>query len=206
MVPRWFINMVVDKARETVKKHIKKADIAGLRQKMLKEFDSMGIYQADLEKYLGHAFDTTTPEEITELQGILSSIREGVVDRAEYFGPAAKAKEEKQKEKEKSDMTLDQVMAGEVKTETREEPTERGSKEGKTPEASSASDTLGPGDDKIFETFKTDVLSRKTPKEVQEYFKKVRGEAKAMRIGDALMAKMSNFVNDRLRELLKTEK
>jgi hypothetical protein len=206
MVPRWFINMVVDKARETVKKHIKKADIAGLRQKMLKEFDSMGIYQADLEKYLGHAFDTTTPEEITELQGILSSIREGVVDRAEYFGPAAKAKEEKQKEKEKPDMTLDQVMAGEVKTETREEPTERGSKEGKTPEASPASDSLGPGDDKIFETFKTDVLSRKTPKEVQEYFKKVRGEAKAMRIGDALMAKMSNFVNDRLRELLKTEK
>jgi hypothetical protein len=201
MVPRWFINMVVDKARETVKKHIKKADIAVLRQKMLREFDSMGIYQPDLEKYLGHAFDTTTPEEITELQGILSSIREGVVDRAEYFGPAAKAKEEKQKEK--PDMTLDQVMAGEIRTETREEPTEKGLEEGKPPEASPASDSLGPGDDKIFEVFKADVLSRKTPKEVQEYFKKVRAEARAMRIGYVLMGKMSNFVNDRLRELLK---
>ena len=69
--------MVVDKAREAVKKHIKKADIAGLRQKMLKEFDSMGIYQTQLETYLGHVFDTTTPEEITQLQGILSSIRGG---------------------------------------------------------------------------------------------------------------------------------
>jgi hypothetical protein len=166
----------------------------------------MGIYQADLEKYLGHSFDTTTPEEITELQGILSSIREGIVDRAEYFGPAARAKEEKQKEKEKPEMTLDQVMAGKVETETREEPREKGQEEGKTPEASPASDGLGPGDDKIFEAFKAEVLAKKTPKEVQEYFKKVRSEARAMRIGDALMARMSTLVNDRLREVLKTEK
>jgi len=103
-------------------------------------------------------------------------------------------------------MTLDQVMAGEVKTETREEPTERGSEEGKTPEASSASHGLGPGDDKIFETFKAEVLTKKTPKEVQEYFKKVRSEAKAMRIGEALIAKMSTLVNDRLRELLRADK
>ncbi len=103
-------------------------------------------------------------------------------------------------------MTLDQVMAGEVKTETREEPTERGQEEGKTPEASPASDSLGPGDGKIFETFKVEVLSKKTPKEVQEYFKKVRSEAKAMRIGETLMGRMSAFVNDRLRELLKAER
>jgi len=208
MVPRWFINMVVDKARETVKKHIKKADIGALRQRMLKDFDSLGIYQPEIEKYLNHAFDTTTPEEITELQGILSSIREGVVDRAEYFGPAAKKKEEKEKEREKPDMTLDQVMAGEVKTvpgkeQAQGEATERGSEEGKIPEPPPA---VGMGDDRLFEEFKKEVLSKRTAKEVQEYFKKVRGEAKAMRIGDALMAKMSNFVNDRLRELLKAEK
>jgi len=193
--------MVVDKSRETVKKHIKKADIAGLRQKMLKEFDSMGIYQTDLEKYLGHAFDTTTPEEITELQGILSSIREGVVDRAEYFGRAAKAKEEKQKEREKPEMTLDQVMAGEVKTEPGKEEAQSPQKE-PLPEKES----LPVWDEKLFEAFKKEILAKDAPKEVQEYFKKVRSEAKAMKITDALMAKMSNFVNDRLRELLKTEK
>ena len=206
MVPRWFINMVVDKARETVKRTIKKADIGALRQRMLKEFDSMGIYQVQLETYLGHVFDATTPEEITELQGILSSIREGVIDRAEYFGSAARKKEEKEREKEKPEMTLSQVMGGEVRTEKREEPTERGEEEGKTPETSPASDGLGPGDDRIFEAFKAEILSKKTPKEIQEYFKKVRGEVRAMRIGDVLVGKMSNFVNDRLRELLKGTK
>ena len=120
----------------------------------------------------------------------------------EDSGPAAKAKEEK----EKPEMTLNQVMAGEVRTETREEPTEKGLEEGKTPEVSPASNNLGPGDDKIFETFKAEVLSKKTPKEVQEYFKKVRSEAKAMRIGETLMGRMSAFVNDRLRELLKAER
>jgi len=206
MVPRWFINMVVDKSRETVKRHIKKADIAGLRQKMLKEFDSMGIYQADLEKYLGHAFDTTTPEEITELQGILSSVREGVVDRAEYFGPAARAKEEKEKAKEKPEMTLDQVMAGEVKTEPGKDEPHPPPLQTPPRNPVEEKEGLSLGDEKILEEFKKEVLSKRTPKEVQEYFKKVRSETKAMRIGEALMAKMSNFINDRLRELLKAEK
>ncbi len=206
LVPRWFVNMVVEKAREVVKKAIKRTDPKSLRPVLLKEFSAMGIYQADLENYLGHAFDTTTPDELAELQGVLSSIREGVVDRAEYFGPAAKSKEEKEKEKEKPEMTLGQALAGEVRTETREEPTEKGQEEGKSPEASPAFNGLGPGDDKIFETFKAEVLTKKTPREVQEYFKKVRSEAKAMRIGDVLIGKMSTFVNDRLRDLLKETK
>ncbi len=202
LVPRWFVSMIVEKARETVKKNIKKADPKVLRPVLLKEFDAMGIYQADLESYLGHAFDITTPEELAELQGVLSSIREGVVDRSEYFGPAAQQKgKPEEKPKEKEGMTLDQVMAGEVKPEP-----EKDAPAPEPPPAVSQPETFAPGEEAVYEHFKKEVLSRKTPREVQDHFKQVRAEAKAMRISDALMGKMSNLVNDRLRELLKETK
>ena len=215
LVPRWFVIMVVDKARETIKKNIKKADPRVLRPMLLKEFDAMGIYQANLEKYLGHAFDTTTPEELAELQGVLASIREGVVDRSEYFAPAAQPKGKPEEKPKEQGMTLDQVMEGEVKTEPdKGQPEKAASAPPATPPETrklelQERESLPPqdfADEMILDEFKKELASRKTPKEVQEYFKQVRAQAKAMKIGDKLMARMSTAVNDRLRELLKESK
>jgi hypothetical protein len=97
-------------------------------------------------------------------------------------------------------------MAGKVETETREEPREKGQEEGKTPEASPASDGLAPGDDKILSQFKNRLSECKTAQEVQRYMKEIHRERTAMRLSDGLISKMSTLANDRLRELLKSEK
>ena len=215
LVPRWFVTMVVEKARETVRKNIRRADPKVLRPTLLKEFDAMGIYQANLEKYLGHAFDTTTPEELAELQGVLASIREGVVERSEYFGTAAQPKGKPEEKPKEQGMTLDQVMEGEVKTEPdKGQPEKPAPASEQAPPAEEAPEPQSPNsvppqdlaDEMILDEFKKELASRRTPKEVQEYFKDIRAQAKAMRIGDKLMGRMSNAVNDRLRELLKESK
>jgi hypothetical protein len=165
IIPRWFTNMVVEKARETVKKYVKKADIKVLREKVLREFGSMGIYQ-------------------------------------DYFG--AGAIKPKPEEKKEGDITLDQVLDGEVKHE--------GSKEGPPPstpppiqETSKPSEKELTGDERLLEEFKKALLKCNTAVEVQKYMKEVRASQAAMRISQAVLGQMANLANDRMRELLKKE-
>jgi len=203
LFPRWFVDKIVGIARDTVKKRAGKANIEELRQKLQKEFESMGIYREQVETYLGHSYSATTIEEITELQGIIRSIRDGVTNRNDYFGPEAPKKGTPQEEKK--DITLNQVLDGEVKHE--------GSKEGPSPSTPSAQETsgpsekesFGPGDERILEEFKKNLLKCNTAVEVQKYMKEVRASQAAMRISQALLGQMANLANDRMRELLKKE-
>jgi hypothetical protein len=157
-----------------------------------------------VETYLGHSYSATTIEEITELQGIIRSIRDGVTNRNDYFGPEAPKKRAPQEEKK--DITLDQVLDGEVKHE--------GSKEGPPPSTPppaqetskpSEKESLGPGDERLLEEFKKALLKCNTAVEVQKYMKEVRASQTAMRISQALLGQMANLANDRMRDLLKKE-
>ncbi len=177
--PRWFVDKIVGIARETVKKRAGKANIEELRQKLQKEFESMGIYREQVEAYLGHSYSATTVEEITELQGIIRSIRDGVTNRNDYFGPEAPKKGAPQPEKQ--DITLDQVLKGEVEHEGSKEgpsappqeatPQEEAPGPQPPPEKGAPEESVEPRDAQILEEFKKSLPKCATATEVQKYMK-----------------------------------
>jgi hypothetical protein len=212
---------VVGVARETVKKKVGKSNIEELRQGLLKDFEAMGIYREQIENYLGHSLAATTVEEITELQGIIRSIKDGVTNRNDYFGAEAQRKGTPQEEKKEGDISLDQVLNGEVKHE--------GSKEGPTIQTTEnfyinptefmgfteqnrhristepAPPTQHEWDERILEDFKGKLNKCITAVEVQEHAKQIKSTKAATRISDSLLSQIMNLANDRMRELLKKE-
>jgi len=60
----------------------------------------MGIYQVQLETYLGHVFDATTPKRSPSCRD-LSSIREGVID-GQSISVLLPGRKRKRREKKRS--------------------------------------------------------------------------------------------------------
>lgn len=175
--PRWFVDKIVGIARETVKKRAGKANIEELRQKLQKEFESMGIYREQVEAYLGHSYSATTVEELTELQGIIRSIRDGVTNRKDYFGSEAPRKVVPQPEKQ--GITLEQIFSGEVKHEGPKEGPSAPPQEAAPQKATPQEEVPGPQpppekvDAQIPEEFKKSLPKCATAPEVQKCMKEV---------------------------------
>lgn len=207
LLPRWFVDKVVRISRETMKKRAGKVNIEELRKKVERDFEAMGIYREQIENYIGHSLSATTVEEITELQGIIQSIRDGAARKEEYFGQGP-GQQPKPRHAEKEDITLDQVLNGEVqheaaKGEPEPTPPEQEPAPQVPPEEEKPPEKLGLGDERIMEEFNKRMLACNTAIDVQKYMKEVRTAAPAMRTSKGLLEKMSTIANDRMRELLK---
>ncbi len=194
LLPRWFVDKVVRISRDTMKKRAGKVNIEELRKKVELDFEAMGIYREQIESYIGHSLSATTVEEIAELQGIIQSIRDGAARKEEYFGQGP-GQQPKPRPAEKEDITLDQVLNGDVEPEPPQVPEE------KPPEK--PQERLGLGDERIMDEFNKRMLACNTAIDVQKYMKEVRAAAPAMRISKVLLEKMSSVANDRMRDLLK---
>ncbi|MFA5377073.1 MAG: hypothetical protein WC455_15080 [Dehalococcoidia bacterium] len=71
---------IIDEARSVAAATQAKADKSdpqAAKKKLLDSFASLGVYPAEIEKYLGHKTDSLAPKELTELRAIYAAIRDG---------------------------------------------------------------------------------------------------------------------------------
>ena len=96
LIPQDLIEEAMDTVTETLQSGTAK-DPAAARKRMADAFAEIGVRPVDLEKYLGHPLDATTPAEIEELRSTYNSIRDKETTWAEVMAakngdaPAEKA-------------------------------------------------------------------------------------------------------------------
>ena len=99
-VPRWLVERAIERAQQAVKKGIgENLEIA--RAEAIKYFKRYGISQERIETTLNRPADNWTPEDLVELKGMATALKEGRVTPDELFpkdaGPTAPPPAEKQK-------------------------------------------------------------------------------------------------------------
>ena len=94
IIPGDIVDAAVEKCRETVKKGVQAKPIADQIRATLKGFDAVGVNKEMIERRLGHGIDTTTAEELVELNNIGRSIKDNMTKREEWFDFEGKAKEQ----------------------------------------------------------------------------------------------------------------
>jgi len=76
IVPSHLIDEVLETAKQTTREDAAKHPEA-VRAKLADAFQSVGISVAQIEEYLRHPLNQTTPDEMADLRGIFTSLREG---------------------------------------------------------------------------------------------------------------------------------
>jgi hypothetical protein len=76
VIPSHLVDEVLEMAKQTTKEDAAKHPDA-VRARLTDAFQSLGITVAMLEEYLHHSLKETTPDKMTDLRGIFTSIREG---------------------------------------------------------------------------------------------------------------------------------
>ena len=102
LVPKYVVDDLVEKAQDAVRAAVEK-NIKGAVEKMQRTFGDIGVKVKDLESKLGHPLSAITADEVTELRGVYSAIRDGQTTWAEYASPDAKP------EREQGSLTLDDL-------------------------------------------------------------------------------------------------
>lgn len=86
LVPKYVVDDLVEKAQDAVRAAVEK-NIKGAVEKMQRTFGDIGVKVKDLEAKLGHPLSAITADEVTELRGVYSAIRDGQTTWAEYARP-----------------------------------------------------------------------------------------------------------------------
>lgn len=76
LLPQDIIEEAMDQVQDTLREQIAKDPSKHLKA-LADAFNSVGVRPVDLEKYLGHDLDATTPAEIDELRALFNSIKNG---------------------------------------------------------------------------------------------------------------------------------
>lgn len=87
----------IDVVNETMRKAASgeiKQDKGQAIRRLLLAFDAIGVNSTMLGEYLGHTLDLLTPEELTDLRQVYSSIKDGNTKREDHFSIPAIAKNE----------------------------------------------------------------------------------------------------------------
>lgn len=77
MMPKWLVEDAVQECRKTIAGKNDEPIEARVR-KMAQAFAKFGVTAERLEKYLGHALNQTTLDELADLTGIHNSLRDGI--------------------------------------------------------------------------------------------------------------------------------
>ena len=105
LLPGYFVDNAVAVCKATVAGGAK-SDLKERVSKMLTAFEELGISEDQLTNYLGKPVGACSREQLSELRGIIESIREGVIspqERTEMFGvPEAKGRPQPSDEKRSS--------------------------------------------------------------------------------------------------------
>lgn len=85
----------VQQCRETIAKGGSQS-ISDRVKRMVMAFGKLGVTDELLVKRLGHRLDETTPDELADLHGIYTSIKDGVSKVSEWFGDNAQGDDDQQ--------------------------------------------------------------------------------------------------------------
>lgn len=87
---------VVEAAVKRCQKTLESSEVPLAEQvrNMVVAFDELGIKLEHLEKRLGHPLESTIVQEITSLKSIYRSIKDGIVDRSEFFDISSERKKD----------------------------------------------------------------------------------------------------------------
>ena len=84
MMPKWMVEGAIAECRKTLAGDNSEPVSVRVR-KMAGAFAALGVTTEHLEKYLGHPLDATLPDEIADLMGVYTAIKEGTAP-SEFFG------------------------------------------------------------------------------------------------------------------------
>lgn len=85
LLPKDMTEDALNKCKKTLGRGIK-ADPTGAHSRILRAFKEIGVTESELETYLDHELDSSTPDEIADLRGIYKSIIDGNAQKNEFFG------------------------------------------------------------------------------------------------------------------------
>jgi len=97
LFPKDMIDAFQEKAKQTVVANTTKEDPVAMRVRILKEFESFGIQQGDLEGFLGLPIKNWDGETTATLRGVFTSLKAGQMSKSEIIGtePMSKPPEKK---------------------------------------------------------------------------------------------------------------
>lgn len=87
LFPRDMLDMAFGAARQSVKNDVSKESIDITKAKAIKQFSEYGITVEDLEKHIEMSSDNWSNEEITQLRGLHSALKDGQVKASEIKNP-----------------------------------------------------------------------------------------------------------------------
>jgi hypothetical protein len=88
ILPPDIVEAAIEQCRKTVT-GASDEPIAARIRKMVVAFAKFGVTAEQIEKRLGHPIDETTPDDIADLTGIFTSLRDGQTKAADWFGANA---------------------------------------------------------------------------------------------------------------------
>ncbi|KAB2963642.1 MAG: hypothetical protein F9K16_06245 [Thermoanaerobaculia bacterium] len=83
ILPSYLVDEAIERCQTTVRKAAS-SNVEAARDRILGSFAKINVSRQDLEQYLGHAWETTSADELAELRGVGKSIIDGNSTWAEY--------------------------------------------------------------------------------------------------------------------------
>jgi hypothetical protein len=119
-MPEWLIEKAIEVATEAELNKAKKENIHLARQKVIEFFSQYGVSADRIEAERKRPVDQWTPDDIVDLRGMATALKEGRASGEELFPPVTKA--EAEPEKELSKKTASSKSEAPAKESTKEEP------------------------------------------------------------------------------------
>lgn len=128
LIPKDIIDEAIETARETLKNRDAK-DPDEARKRIADAFYMLRVLPKDLEEYLGHSLDQTTPSELVELRAIHHAIKDGEAKWNDYVTKGEDGEESEAARKAKQKARDLKQRAAEQKAKQRAENGETTKKE-----------------------------------------------------------------------------
>lgn len=110
VLPRLVLDECLEMSQSTISKKIA-ADPEGEKKKVIDAFASLHVLPSDLERYLGHELRLTSPQELEELRGVYSAVKNGEATWTKIIDSKLSPKEPP-----KENVTLDDITGGEAQS------------------------------------------------------------------------------------------
>lgn len=87
LVPKWLLEAAIEECRKTLAGENDEPIEVRVR-KMTQAFSKYGVNVGHLERYLGHGLDSVTTDELVDLMGVFTGLKDGDYKPSEVFGEA----------------------------------------------------------------------------------------------------------------------
>ena len=118
LIPKWMLAEAIARCRQTLSGTANQEERASRIEQLESRFAARNVSKANLEHYLGHPLKMITDEEIADLFGIYTALKDGAAKEEFFIDPKAQQTEQA--------MRLDSAISGNIaKGETADNPIEK---------------------------------------------------------------------------------